>query len=104
MAGIDKIYGTKAQYVEFKKWLDDNQVPIKLSKDETDMYIGNPTTMLPSQMLYEYDWDNMDVDENLDEFAISNFPVSIDKWLWDKCPIGFVRERLKEQYSFDKLN
>ena len=29
MASIDKIYGTQEQYLELKKWLLENQKPIK---------------------------------------------------------------------------
>ena len=33
MAAIDKIYGTQEQYNELRKWLLENQKPIKIAHD-----------------------------------------------------------------------
>ena len=30
MAGVDKLYGTQEQYIQFKNWLSENQKPIKV--------------------------------------------------------------------------
>ena len=98
MAGIDKIYGTREQYVEFKTWLEDN--PVKIKCYEGFSWEGDKKTKFyeyvsPLECLYK--WGNIIKSENI--IPISNFPFEIDKWLWENCPIQFVRKRLKEQYG-----
>lgn len=74
MAGIDKIYGTQKQYDELCQWLGEN---------------------CPAGLEYLYDRPS-----GLTELQpLSNFPVYIDKILWDKCKIDFVRQALKNQYG-----
>jgi len=95
MAGIDKIYGTQKQYNEFKKWLKENQKPIKcrvgfnFKGKETPIY----EMVLPIERLYPrngYDKEYR---------PISNFPKAIDKWLLKKCDIEWVVNKIKEQYG-----
>ncbi len=91
MAGIDKIYGTQEQYLEFKKWLLENQKPIKCRNYSTE---GPKYEMeWPSEFLYDEDWDESDIR------PISNFPEAVDKWLMKNCPLEFIQKRLKEQYG-----
>ena len=80
MAGIDKIYGNKAQYKEFRKWL-------KRNKPEAVDYLYPP-----------YPKERSRAKENM---PISNFPKEIDMWLLHNCPIDFVVRRIREQYSLD---
>ena len=76
MAGIDKIYGTQKQYDQLKKWLEE---------------------YCPEGLGYLYERPSH---PNLTELvALSNFPVYIDKVLWDNCPLLFVKLTLKEQYG-----
>lgn len=100
MAGIDKIYGTQFQYNEFKKWLKENQKPIKCRTGSTtkkflffiiekDIY----EYILPTNCLYGRNGYNKE------DRPISNFPEAIDKWLLKKCPIKWVTDRIKEQYN-----
>lgn len=76
MAIIDKIYGTKAQRDEFFNWCKIN---------------------LPSALQYFYKWE--DQWDPQKEHPITNFPTSIDIYLYHYCPIEFVKNRLLEQYS-----
>jgi hypothetical protein len=95
MAAIDKIYGTQKQYNEFKKWLKENQKPIKCSigfewngnKQKETFKMALPTEYLYSRNGY---------DKN--DRPISNFPQNIDKWLLKNCPIEWVVNKIKEQY------
>lgn len=101
MAGIDKIYGTQKQYNEFKKWLIENQKPIKIAYDYDMVTIKgiirkrNITykDVLPSNYLYPRNG----YDKN--KRPISNFPEKIDKWLLKHCKIEWVVNRIKEQYG-----
>lgn len=78
MAGIDKIYGNKAQYKEFRKWL-------KRNKPEAVNYLYPPW---PKERSIAKE-----------DMPISNFPKNIDMWLFENCPIKFVTDRIKEQYQ-----
>jgi|WetSurMetagenome_2_1015567.scaffolds.fasta_scaffold416777_2 hypothetical protein len=96
MAGRDKIYGTQKQYNELKKWLKENQKPIKCSVGFN--WFGNKKTpiyemVLPSEYLYPRNG----YDKN--ERPISNFPESIDKWLLKNCKIEWVISKIKDQYG-----
>jgi hypothetical protein len=91
MAGIDKIYGTQEQYVQFKNWLLKNQVPIKYSRLTSD---GLKSEILPTECLYDEDWDG-----EITYRPIANFPEVVDKWLMKNCNLDFIQERLKQQYG-----
>lgn len=76
MATVDKIYGTKHQYDHFIDWCREN----------------NPGTV---KYFYE---DNKSKDFN-DQRPICNFPIDIDHWMLNYCPIDFVINQIKEQYG-----
>ena len=82
MAGIDNIYGNKAQYVEFHSWC---------------------TKHCPEALKHFYwavdEWDNRDSEDVL---VLTNLPVVIDNWLLKNCPIDWVVARIKEQYNLEK--
>ena len=78
MAGIDKIYGSQAQYNELEEWLKANR---------------------PSALVHLYDKNAYSPIDR----PISNFPTSVDKWLLKHCPLRWVEERIKEQYN-NELN
>lgn len=73
MAGIDKIYGTWEEQEKLRKYCE------KADPDLLDY-------------LYGYE-------EGRDIRPISNFSNGADGFLWDNCPLNFVKERLKEQYN-----
>jgi len=74
MAAIDKIYGTQEQYYELKKWLKENR-PRAISE------------LYPEESF------------NKANRAISNFSSETDMWLIDNCPIEWVVDYIKDQYS-----
>ena len=78
MAGIDKIYGTTKQYDEFHTWMAANA---------------------PEYLRHFYERGNYE-----DDFTrpIANLPESADRWLLDNCPLGWVVERIKEQYGIER--
>ena len=75
MAGIDKIYGTQEQYIEFKDWLNKNR---------------------PSAVKYLYDFL---YEYKSQERPISNFPKKTDMWLLKNCPLVWVIDRIKYQHG-----
>ena len=77
MAAIDKIYGTQSQYLELKKWLEENYQEA-------------------TYWLYSED------DYPIDERPISNFPQVVDEWLLENCPIDWVVDYIKYQYALDE--
>jgi len=76
MAGIDKIVGTPEQGRELRAWVG------KTFPELLD-YFHLPREPIGSNGLY----------------TICNLPHSIDIVLWAKCPIEWVRDRLKVQYG-----
>lgn len=97
MAGIDKIYGTQKEYNEFKKWLKENQKPIKCRIGFNYSKIKYEySKCLPTEYLYGRNGFNKE------DRPISNFPEAIDKWLLKHCPIEWVIKRIKEQYGIDR--
>ncbi len=73
MAAIDKIYGDMEQRAELEAWLEKN---------------------LPGAIRHLYPkWDGGG------QGTISNFPTWVDKVLFEKCPIEWVREAIEEQYD-----
>jgi hypothetical protein len=78
MAGIDKIYGTKADALALERWLHRHR---------------------PKFRRYLYGADNFDHIEDNEERPISNFSRSADSWLARHCPLPFVLERLCNQYT-----
>lgn len=82
MASIDKIYCTTQQYYEFKEWCEKNY-----KQALQYMYIDDS--------VWGDKWN-----DNLDH-PVSNFPEEIDSWMWQNCPIEWVRGRIAEQYDTD---
>jgi len=76
MASIDKIYATKEQRDALADWLQEN-------KPEYLKY------------LYYWDWPPNDTREH----PISNFPEHVDVFLYNNCPLQFVKNRIAEQYG-----
>ena len=85
MAAIDCIFGTWNQWDEFHQWVANSKRP---------QYC---------RYFYPTPWHG--VDENGEEHVgrITNTPMKVDKWLWEHCPIEFVRERIKEVYKEEVL-
>lgn len=75
MASIDKIYGTHDQWCELFDWLRRSKRP------QYARYLYIPFTI------------------NEADGPITNTPVSVDRWLWDNCPLKFVKARLKVMYG-----
>lgn len=76
MAGIDKIVGTRAQYLQLRNWLEEHEPFYPWRIAQQDHYKDD------KQLL-----------------TISNFSVVEDFYLWHNCPIPWVKARLKEQYG-----
>lgn len=96
MAGIDKIYGTQKQYNEFKKWLKENQVPIRC---ETGSVWNGKKEKKIYEMVYPTDYLYPRNGYYKGDRPISNFPEKIDKWLLKHCKIDWVIARIKAQYG-----
>lgn len=78
MAAIDKIYGTKAQYDEFKEWCIKNK---------------------HAALKHFWDWEWKDDGE--DGHPITSFPPELDYWMFFNCPIKFVTDRIFNQYGLE---
>lgn len=74
MAAIDKIYGTTGQYSEFYTWCKKHK----------------PSALKHFYLLEGYEDNN--------DRPITNFPVEIDKWMLQKCPIRWVTDAIRKQY------
>jgi hypothetical protein len=74
MAVIDKIYGTNKEWEEFFFFL---------------------ATKRPQYCRFLYPPFGY---ENSIR-PISNFPQYADRWLYDNCPLKWVKKRIKEQYN-----
>jgi hypothetical protein len=74
MAGIDKIYGTYQEWIEFHHWVASSKRP----------------------QYCKYFYPTPPYGE---VGCITNTPVKVDKWLWDNCPFDWVKDRLKEMYG-----
>jgi hypothetical protein len=77
MAAIDKLYGTKEQYFDFRNWCLNN------NPEALDFFY-------PS-------WDHKD---NLTH-AMTSFPIHIDKWMLQNCPFDYIKKQIKDQYNID---
>jgi hypothetical protein len=77
MAGIDKIYGTNAQYDEFYAWAKEN---------------------MPGYLGCFYPRDGYEEEHR----PITNFPSNVDRWLLHTCPLRWVTDRIKEQYGMER--
>ena len=79
MAAIDKIYGTREQRRELKRFL---------------MRHRKRTWLKYLYPVKSQRWTD-------GVAAISNFPTEIDHWLWRRCQLAWVRERLAYQYGWE---
>lgn len=78
MAAIDKIYGTKSQWVQFVSWLIENK---------------------PSYLRYIYPWYY----EAKSVGMISHFETTRqDRYLMKNCDLKFIRDKIRDQYNFPK--
>lgn len=75
MAGIDKIYGTTEQYDEFHTWCKKHKRSI---------------------LKHFYPRDGYDERYNR---PITNYPMEVDKWLLENCPIKWVTAAIRDQYN-----
>ena len=80
MAAIDKIYGTPEQWHQLHDFLEQRR---------------------PDFLRYLYPLSASE-NENA-EVPVSNFSYEADAWLKRHCTLLFVQERLKEQYSDERL-
>lgn len=76
MAAIDKIYGTREQRRELKRFLMCHRKRAWLK--------------------YLYPVKSQRWTDGV--AAISNFPIEVDRWLWRHCGLGWVKARLSDQY------
>jgi len=76
MAAIDKIYGTKKQYDEFRRWCSRHK---------------------PEALVYFYEWHDEYKDNK--NYAMTNFPERIDRWMLKNCKIDWVVAYIKDQYG-----
>jgi len=72
MAAIDKIYGSPHQYDQLKEWLEENK---------------------PEYLKYLYEKPTVRCG------PLSNFSTEADVWLYDNCPLDFVKETITFQYN-----
>lgn len=84
MAGIDKIYGTVTQWVEFHEWCRAHN---------------------PEALNHFYDsWEEWDIDnvqyyDSGEQRTITNFSLEMDEWMIYNCTIGWVTEFIAGQYG-----
>lgn len=90
MAAIDKTYVTKSELLEAIEW----------AKKVGTVTAKNGHTFQPLAFIYGYnDLDDPHYfDEEREEYVLWNTPAWFDRWLWNNCPLKFVRERLEFQY------
>ena len=78
MAAIDKIYGTREQRRELKRFIRRSRLP-----------------GYRKRALYRYFYPPSDA-----YGALTNFPTRADRWLWRQPRLPeWARERLREQYA-----
>lgn len=107
MAGIDKTYiKSYSQYKEISDWC-------QLQGIVTDQFNNkfSPYDFIPNK----YD-ENGDIIGKLDEeffndyftkheeFPLWNTPTYFDIYLIKNCPIGFIQDRLKQQYGYEYVS
>lgn len=89
MAAIDKTYfSTKKEYHEIRDWC-------RSMGRVTDDY-GN--VFRPLDFMYEYEDSDL-AEAPGKEYVLWNTPTYFDIWLIRNCPVGFVQQRLYEQYG-----
>lgn len=94
MAGIDKTYVTKKQFVEVMHWC----------KAQGLVTLENGYQFYPTEMCFGYNGSLDDIiNSNDDQFILWNTSCWFDRWLWKNCPLDFIREQLKMQYDTNSL-
>jgi hypothetical protein len=91
MAGVDKICcDNKKQAIRFYEWCEKfGQLLLKETElDILDFFCCKKDAL-----------QGLGGGHYARAFPVASFPESIDKWLYRRCPIPFVRERLREQYG-----
>lgn len=94
MAGIDKTYVNREQLKEAVDW----------AKKVGTVTAENGHTFEPLAFIYHYN----DLDdpyffkEERKEYILWITPTWFDRWLWNNCPLEFVKERLKFQYPTEE--
>ena len=93
MAAIDKTYVTKDELIEAIDW----------AKKVGRVTAENGHKFRPLTFIRNYNQidDPNYFDEEREEYVLWNTPTWFDRWLWNNCPLDFVRERLKIQYSLE---
>lgn len=77
MAAIDKIYGSRKQYDEFRAWARE---------------------VKPDILRYFYVWTEEWLIDGKSH-PITSFPLSVDIWLLVNCSLEWVVDYIKDQYS-----
>lgn len=83
MAGIDKLYLAYSDYLEFKKWCEE-QPPIK------DKY-GREAKLI------DYIWE---MEEYTDQRAVCSLPCYLDAYVIRNCPLKAVQEEEEGHYNY----
>ena len=81
MAAIDKIYGTPAQYYEFRAWCA-NHCPAAVDYFYPERYA-------------------LRTDTN-GKLPLTNFPERIDMWMLENCTLEWVVEYIMWQYNLKR--
>jgi len=91
MAAIDKTYVNKQELLEAIDW----------AKKVGTVTAENGYTFQPLVFIYHYnDLDDPHFfDEEREEYILWITPIWFDRWLWNNCPLEFVRDRLMFQYN-----
>lgn len=102
MAGIDKTYLTRKQYIEVRNWYIEN-----LEKQKIEL--GTPIYLHPFYTEHDVDFDEVteeymkkntsDVNNFKDGAVAWNTSNIEDIWLSKNCKLPFVQQRLVEQYG-----
>lgn len=90
MAAIDKTYVNKQELLEAIDW----------AKKVGQVEMENGHKFRPLDFIWGYDEidDPHYFDSEDDEYVLWNTPMWFDRWLWNNCPLEFVKERLMFQY------
>lgn len=96
MAGIDKTYVNREQLKEVVTW----------ARLVGEVTLENGYKFFPLDFIRGYnDIDNPEFwkEKESDYYVLWNTPFWFDRWVWVNCPLGFVRERLRDVYDKETL-
>jgi hypothetical protein len=92
MAGIDKIECSNwSDYQELIEWANGKSIIFTVGNKHIIKYVSN--------YIYE-----LTEDEANSSCCVMNNPPWLDNYLWNNCPIAFVRKRLMYQYNKESLD